>query len=227
MALLQNRNNISLLLISEIPQNFHKNPLRCWLVLVSSGMELAHEYRHIFIEQKVVCRRAICTTVWSRPCFRYICQKFPGFSIEKLKGRMLDVPDIRKLIQDKSFINHMHGTTLSQSSRSSLVLRVTKYMEVLQNMLEDHRSHGANISIIVHYIHSNLDRLLVNCGEVSDESLERFNHDNKERRSDIRGVGKFGWWQITTGASSVKTQMLTIHLNHRNGSSFQNYQTQY
>ena len=36
-------------------------------------------------------------------CFEYICIKFPGLTIEKLKSGIFDRPQIRKLVNDQEF----------------------------------------------------------------------------------------------------------------------------
>ena len=36
-------------------------------------------------------------------CFKYICTKFPGQTIEKLKSGIFDGPKIRKLLTDQEF----------------------------------------------------------------------------------------------------------------------------
>ena len=40
-------------------------------------------------------------------CFKYICTKFPGLTIEKLKYSNFDGPQIRKLINDQEFPSSM------------------------------------------------------------------------------------------------------------------------
>jgi len=39
--------------------------------------------------------------------FKYICTKFPGSTIEKLKAGIFDGPQIRTLINDRDFPNSM------------------------------------------------------------------------------------------------------------------------
>jgi len=41
-------------------------------------------------------------------CFKYICIKFPGSTIEKLKAGIFDGPQIRTLINDCEFPNSMN-----------------------------------------------------------------------------------------------------------------------
>ena len=46
-------------------------------------------------------------------CFKYICLKFPGLIIEKLKTGIFDGPQIQKLMNDANFCNFMNPAELS------------------------------------------------------------------------------------------------------------------
>ena len=46
-------------------------------------------------------------------CFKYICMKFPGLTIEKLKAGILDGPQNQKLKNDANFYNFMNPAELS------------------------------------------------------------------------------------------------------------------
>ena len=50
-------------------------------------------------------------------CFKYICMKFPGLTIEKLKAEMFDVPQIQKLMNDANFCNFMNPAEMSAERR--------------------------------------------------------------------------------------------------------------
>ena len=52
-------------------------------------------------------------------CFKYICRKFPGLSIEKLKQDIFDGPQICQLINDSEFVKSM--TELEFSAWNSFV----------------------------------------------------------------------------------------------------------
>ena len=55
-------------------------------------------------------------------------------------------------------------------------------------MLTCYREIGANTSIKVHFLDSNLDRFSENCGDVSDEQGERFHKSNgSNERHKING----------------------------------------
>ena len=59
-------------------------------------------------------------------CFKYICRKFPGLSIEKLKQIIFDGPQIRQLINDSEFVKSM--TELEFSAWNSFVLIVKNFL---------------------------------------------------------------------------------------------------
>ena len=44
----------------------------------------------------------------SERCFDYICSGFSGLSIEKKKSEKFDVPQIRQLLRDTSFVSSMN-----------------------------------------------------------------------------------------------------------------------
>ena len=119
-------------------------------------------------------------------CFEYICKAFPGVTIEKLKNGIFDGPDIRKLIKDHNFVTSMNElkskTWRSFVSVTKIFLvnkRSDDYVSLVQNMLDNYRDIGANMSIKFHFLDSHLDRFPENCGDVSDEHGERFHQDIK------------------------------------------------
>ena len=46
-------------------------------------------------------------------CFKYICMKFPGLTIDKLKAGIFDGLQIQKLMNDANFCNFMNPAELS------------------------------------------------------------------------------------------------------------------
>jgi len=58
-------------------------------------------------------------------CFAYLCEKFPTLSTEKLRARIFDGPQIRRLMQNKYFqlttttLENMLGGPLQQLSKTS------------------------------------------------------------------------------------------------------------
>ena len=92
-------------------------------------------------------------------CFAYVCKSFPGLSTEKLKGRIFDGPQIRRLINDTTkFEKSM--TDIERITWRSFVMVVRNflgnkkdkdYVELVESLLKNLRDLGANMSIKVHF----------------------------------------------------------------------------
>ena len=75
-------------------------------------------------------------------CFKYICIKFPGLTIEKLKTKIFDGPQIRKLMNDANFCNFMNPVELSAW---------TAFTNVVKFFLEKQRRPTTK-SLLKHYL---------------------------------------------------------------------------
>ena len=98
-------------------------------------------------------------------CFKYICRQFPGLSIEKTKGGIFDGPQIRTLMRDSDFTNHMNTVELNAWVSFTDVVtnllgnhKADNYKQLVRNMLTAYEKLGANMSIKVHFLFSHLDR---------------------------------------------------------------------
>ena len=127
-------------------------------------------------------------------CFGYICRKFPGLSMEKVKAGIFDGPQIRELMRDQGFQSSMNDIEESAWSSFCTVAenflgnnRATNYVELVENMLTSFYTLGCNMSIKVHYLHSHLDRFPECLGDVSDEQGERFHQDISTMEERYRG----------------------------------------
>ena len=127
-------------------------------------------------------------------CFNCICKIFPGLSSEKLKQGVFDGPDIRKLSKDDNFVCSM--STLESNAWNSFVAVVKNFLgnhkahnhkELVDKMLTSYREIRAKMSIKVHFLHSHLDKFPENCGDVSDEQVERFHQDIKLMEERYQG----------------------------------------
>ena len=127
-------------------------------------------------------------------CFKYICRKFPGLSIEKLKQGVFDDPQILQLINDSEFVNSM--TELEFSAWNFFVLvvknflgnfKAENYKELVENMLSNFRDIGTNMSIKIHYLVSHLDCFLTYLGDYRGEQGERFHQDFKTMEERYQG----------------------------------------
>ena len=117
-------------------------------------------------------------------CFNYILQKFLGLSMEKLKARIFDGPQIRKLIQDQAFTSCR--TAVESAAWCSCVsvvreflgnTKASNYQYLVDLKLRNFQALGARMSIKLHYLFSHLDYFSENLGNVSKEQGERFHQD--------------------------------------------------
>ena len=96
-------------------------------------------------------------------CFKYICMKFPGLTIEKLKAEIFDGPQIRKLLNYANFCNFMNPAELSAWTAFTNVMKfflgktkAPNYKELVKTLLTSLHQLGANMSIELHFLHSHL-----------------------------------------------------------------------
>ncbi|GBP21209.1 hypothetical protein EVAR_84332_1 [Eumeta japonica] len=125
--------------------------------------------------------------------------------MEKLKGGIFDGPQIRQLMKDTDFIKVM--TVPESDAWESFVLvvenflgnqKAPNYEEIVQNMLTNFQTLGANMSIKLHYLHNHLDKFPDNLGNYSEEQGERFHQDLK--------VMEESWVYLEIGSSRVNPQ---------------------
>ena len=117
-------------------------------------------------------------------CFKYICLKFPGFIIEKLKTGIFDEPQIRKLINDANFCNFKNPAEFSAWTALTNVVKfflgktkAPNYKGLVETLFTSLHQLGANMSIKLHFLHRHLACLPENLGDVNDEQGERFHQD--------------------------------------------------
>lgn len=88
------------------------------------------------------------------PCFVYTGREMPGLSTEKLKAAIFNVPQIRQLIKNPSFVDSMRK--IEQSAWTSFFFlgnhKARDYAELINNMLINFRYLECNMSIKVHYL---------------------------------------------------------------------------
>ncbi|GBP23798.1 hypothetical protein EVAR_13756_1 [Eumeta japonica] len=114
--------------------------------------------------------------------------------MEKLKGGIFDGPQIRQLMKDTDFIKVM--TVPESDAWKSFVLvvenflgnhKAPNYEEIVQNMLTNFQTLGANMSIKLHYLRNHLDKFPDNLGNYSEEQGERFHQDLKMMEERYQG----------------------------------------
>lgn len=127
-------------------------------------------------------------------CFKYMCGKFPNLSDAKLKEGVFVGPDIRKLMADGEFRNHMtqpeKEAWLSFKAVTDGFLgnhRHPDYKALVEDMLDKFKNLGCNMSLKVHFLFSHLDYFPENLGAVSEEQGERFHQDIKNMEKRYQG----------------------------------------
>ena len=127
-------------------------------------------------------------------CFKYICRALPNVTTEKLKAGILDGPQVRKLLIDEKFTDHMtYNESCAWQAFADVVHnflgnhKSRNYKAIVQNLLLKYEILRANMSIKMHYLCGHLDKFPDNLGSCSDEQGERFHQDIKEMEDRYQG----------------------------------------
>ena len=127
-------------------------------------------------------------------CFKYICDAFPGLSVEKKMVGVFDGPQIRKLLKDDQFLTSMNQLEANAWTSFVSVIKdflgnhkAENYVELVDKMLENFKELNVNMSIKVHFLYSHLDKFPENLGSVSDEQGERFHQDMRDMEERYQG----------------------------------------
>ncbi|GBM30356.1 hypothetical protein AVEN_21475-1 [Araneus ventricosus] len=144
-------------------------------------------------------------------CFKYLISAFPSLSFEKIKANVFDGPQIRQLVKDEYFI-----VTVTELQKNAWLAfrnivkyflgntRAQIYTEILQQLLENYKMLGCNLSIKSHFLHSHLADFPKNLGAVSDEQRERFHQDLKVM--EARYQGRWDVHMMTDYCWSIKRE---------------------
>ena len=154
-------------------------------------------------------------------CLTYLCQVFPGLTMEKLKAGMFDGPQIPQLIRDPEFENSMKKVELEAWKAFVLVVRNflgnnegRNCAEHVNNMLTAFRYLGCNMSVKMHYLFSlrTWVQWVTSRGRDSIRTWKRW-------RPGIRVAGTQSWWLTTVGIWRETSLPLSIPGVRRNGLS--------
>jgi hypothetical protein len=134
-----------------------------------------------------------------------------------LKAGVFTGPQIFKLMRDTFFENSMNQLEKKawQSFRNIVEYflgssRMSDYKDIVQNLLENLKNLGCNMSLQLHFLHSHLDYFAQNLGSVSEEHGERFHQDIREIEKRYEG----GWtvnmmadyfWMLKRDSTCVKS----------------------
>jgi len=116
--------------------------------------------------------------------FLYLRQKFPLLSDAKLREGAFTSPDIRSLLRDEVFERIITGDEQRVWRAFREVVtgflgnrRADNYKDLVEKRLSSYQKLGYNMYARIHFLRSQLDFFLENCGSVSDEHGERFHQD--------------------------------------------------
>ena len=112
-------------------------------------------------------------------CFTYLCQDFPGLTMEKLKVGIFAGPQIRLIIRDPEFETAMNEVELEAWKAFVLVVKkfldnnkARNYAELVNNMLIAFRNLGCNMRVKMHYLFSHMNRFPETLGSMRDEQAD-------------------------------------------------------
>ena len=140
------------------------------------------------------------------PTFRFLRRKFPHISEVKLRAGLFYGPQICELTKDEGFIGHMSAVEKRAWTSFRVVIsnflgkhRNPDYEEQVKELLESFRSLGARMFMKMHFLSSNLDYFLDNCGDYSEEQGERFHQDLRQMEEryqeywDVNMLADYCW----------------------------------
>ena len=108
---------------------------------------------------------------------------------------IFDGPDISKLAKDLHFIESKNdvdqelGHLSSQISNSEFPWEWKKQTtaEPVDELIQNYKEPGANMSIKIHFLHNHSNNFPENCKGISDKQVERFHQDIKLMKERYQG----------------------------------------
>lgn len=141
--------------------------------------------------------------------FAYLKTIFPHLSSAKIKEGVFDGPQIKKLLQDQQFEHILSPNEAAAWNSFRQIVsgflgnnKSSNYREIVEQLLQNYKKIGANMSLKIHFLHSHLDFFPDNLGDVSDEHGERFHQQMKEIEHRYQGfwneamMGDYIWFLI-------------------------------
>ena len=126
--------------------------------------------------------------------FQHLSTVFPGLSAAKFKEGIFVGPQIREVLKDTDFEEHLNLKELRAWEVFKSVCcgflgntRVTDYPACIEKLLKSYVDMGCRMSLKIHFLNSHLNFFPPNLGAVSDEHGERFHQDITKRESNYQG----------------------------------------
>ncbi|UYV84034.1 hypothetical protein LAZ67_X000929 [Cordylochernes scorpioides] len=161
--------------------------------------------------------------------FAYLKQKFSRISEAKIKEGIFVGPQIRELQQDGNFQNSLNEVEAAAWNSFRNVcknflgsVKVEKYRDIVNDLFLSYKALGCNMSLKIHFLHSQLDFFSDNLGAVSDEHGERFHQDissmekrYQEGREDVNDEERAGRPSTSTTDEKINEVEKMILANRR------------
>ena len=116
--------------------------------------------------------------------FRHIRQMFPSISEAKVKGGIFVGPQIRRMLASKELEKQMSDLERNAWQAFRMIVKGflgnhqrENYAMVVSNLIESYEKLDCRMSLKLHVLHSHLNFIRDNLGNVSEEHGERFHHD--------------------------------------------------
>lgn len=133
--------------------------------------------------------------------FSFLKNKFPRVSDAKIKEGIFVGPQIRELMNDPEFDATLNDQeTPAWESFKNVVQnflgnnKTDNYKDLVEELLQNYKALGCNMSLKIHFLHSHLDFFPENLGDVSD-STRTYPSWNRV----IKASGAQTCWPITVG----------------------------
>ena len=150
--------------------------------------------------------------------FQFLLKKFSSKKSDaKIKAGVFVGPDIRNLMKDETFEQHLNSLELCAWKAFKQVVnnflgnkKSQNYAAIVQKMLQAYQDLGCRMSLKIHFLHSHLDFFPGNLGDVNDEDGERFHQDisviekRYQGKPNERMMGDYCWYLQRYGDASNK-----------------------
>ena len=128
------------------------------------------------------------------PAFSFLYEKFPRFSMEKIKAGVFFGLQIRQLFRDTHFYlvlsdDEKAAWNAFRHAATGFLgnVKAVNVGKLVENLITSYEKLGCNVSLKTHFLQSHLDSFPANCGAVSDEHGERFHQDISAMENRYKG----------------------------------------
>lgn len=138
--------------------------------------------------------------------YEYLKRFFPKISTLKIKSGVFNGPQIRELLANEEFEQHLNNREKSAWKAFGNVVhgflgnqKDPNYRNIITDMLNSYHAIGARMSLKMHFLKSHLEMFPENLGRYSDEHGEKFHQDIESienrfnGRFEVEMLGEYCW----------------------------------